>query len=285
MKQTFCAISKINLFIKVTGKRPDSYHEIETVFWPLNEPGDLITIDFDAAPGIRAASSLAGLPEDLDNIAGKAAAMFAQAAKLAPHWDIWIQKVIPVAAGMGGGSSDAACVLDALNTRYSAFSAKELAALAVTVGADVPFFLNRRPVIARGVGEIFTEIGPTLKKLPLVIVNPAFPVSAKWAYRHLDARRIGPARDGHLSALLAGLADGDPAKIADNLHNDLEYALYDKFPLLNILKDFMLAHGGLNVLVSGSGSSLYAVCPDPAGAAKLTAALKANFKQILVFTP
>jgi len=285
MKQTFCAISKINLFLKVTGKRPNGYHEIETVFWPLDKPGDRITVDFDAAPGIRAASSLAGLPEDLNNIAGKAAAMFAQAAKLAPCWDIRIQKVIPVAAGMGGGSSDAACVLEALNTRYPTFSAHELAQLAVTIGADVPFFLNRRPVIARGVGEIFTEIGPAVKHLPLVIVNPRFPVSAQWAYRHLDAQRIGPARQGQLAALLAGLADGDMTKIANHLHNDLEYALYDKFPLLNILKEFMLAHGGLRVLVSGSGSSLYAVCADTAQRDGMAAALKANFKQILVFSP
>ncbi len=285
MKQTFDAIAKINLYIKVTGKRPDGYHEIETVFWPVAEPADQITIDFDAAPGVRVESSLPGLPQDLDNIAGKAAAVFAQAAKITPTWRIWIQKVIPVAAGLGGGSSNAACVLEALNTRYQAFSGQKLAQLAVTIGADVPFFLNRRPMIARGIGEIFTETGPVIEKLPLVIVNPQFPVSAKWAYQHLDPRRIGPADDGKFAALLAGLADGDVGKIANHLHNDLEYALYDKFPLLAILKEFMLAHGGLNVIVSGSGSSLYAVCLDQAQSAGLAAGLKANFKQISVFTP
>lgn len=285
MKQTFDAIAKINLFIKTVNKRPDGYHEIETVFWPVNEPADRITVDFDAAPGIRVTSSLAGLPQDLDNIAGKAAARFAQAAKLTPAWEIQIQKVIPVAAGLGGGSSNAACVLDALNTRYPVFSASELAQIAVGIGADVPFFLNRRPMIARGVGEIFTEMGPVAGNLPLVIVNPRFPVSAKWAYQHLDPRRIGPAADGHLAALLAGLAAGDMAKIAAHLHNDLEYALYDKFPLLKILKEFMLGHGGLNAIVSGSGSSLFAVCADQAQSAGLASALNANFKQISVFTP
>ena len=176
-------------------------------------------------------------------------------------------------------------MLEALNQHYQAFSGEELAKLAVTIGADVPFFLNRRPMIARGVGEIFTETGPVVKQLPLVIVNPQFPVSAKWAYQHLDPRRIGPAEDGKFTALLAGLAAGDMSKIAENLHNDLEYSLYDKFPLLGILKEFMLAHGGLSVIVSGSGSSLYAVCPDQDQSRRLAGDLNANFKQISIFTP
>ena len=99
--------SKLNLFLKVTARRPDGYHELETLFLPLPYPADVITVDYDGAPGIRVTSSLPGLPENLENLAGRAALAYAEAAGILPSWTIHIEKVIPVAAGMGGGSSDA----------------------------------------------------------------------------------------------------------------------------------------------------------------------------------
>jgi len=176
-----------------------------------------------------------------------------------------------------GGSSDAASVLKLLNSRYGAFAPDELAELAFSLGADVPFFLDPRPAWATGIGE---ELRPltVVPDLPLVVVNPGFPVSAKWAYTHLAPARIGPADKVRTAALEKALTSGDARGVAAALHNDLEYALYDKFPLLVILREFMLAHGALGAIVSGSGSSLFGVCADFAGCGRLADALAAGFE-------
>ncbi len=274
------SISKLNLYLKVLARRPDGYHELETLFLPLAAPSDRISIDTDAAPGIRVASSLAGLPENLENLAGRAALGYADLTGLAPSWSIRIEKRIPVAAGMGGGSSNAAAVLSLLNGRFRRLSEKELAALALTLGADVPFFLRARPAVATGVGEIFRYPAGSWSPPPMLVVNPRFPVSAKWAYRHLDPARIGRDDSGKLERLLDGLRRGDAGLVAANLHNDLAPAICRKFPLLAEWKEFMNRNGALNTEVTGSGPTLYAVCGSPEGRRHLAEALRRRFSPV-----
>lgn len=252
--------SKLNLFLKVTARRPDGYHELETLFLPLSYPADVITVDYDGAPGIRVTSSLPGLPENLENLAGRAALAYAEAAGILPSWTIHIEKVIPVAAGMGGGSSDAGAVLRRLNGHFKALPENELARLALTLGADVPFFLYPHVSVATGVGEVFRPVEGMVSPPPLLVVNPNFPVSAKWAYTHLDPARIGNGDREKLEKLVRGLREGDAAMVAGNLHNDLAFALYEKFPLLRMLRDTMKEAGALNAEITGSGPTLYAVC-------------------------
>ena len=110
--------AKLNLFLKVTKRRADGFHELETLFLPVSSPADRITVDFDGEPGIRVRSSRPGLPENLNNIAGRAALAYAEAAGIAPAFDIFIDKQIPVAAGMGGGSANAGTVLRLCDARY-----------------------------------------------------------------------------------------------------------------------------------------------------------------------
>ena len=264
--------AKVNLFLKVTGKRPDGYHTLKTLFLPFDGVADELSLA-DGPAGVRCTVAGAELP---DNLVCRAAKAYAECAGIAPAWEFALEKHIPVAAGLGGGSSDAAGALKLLNARYGKFSADELAEIAVKLGADVPFFLDPRPAWATGIGE---ELRPltVVPDLPLVVVNPGFPVSAKWAYTHLAPARIGPADKVRTAALEKALTSGDARGVAETLHNDLEYALYDKFPLLVILRDFMLAHGALGVIVSGSGSSLFGVCADFSAVHALSAALSETF--------
>lgn len=267
-----CA-AKTNLFLKVTGKRPDGYHTLQTLFLPL--PGladDLIFRDGD--PGVRCLSANADFP---DNLVCRAAHLYAEAAGVKPAWDFILEKNIPVAAGLGGGSSDAAGALLLLNKRYGCFSAEELAALAVKLGADVPFFLDPRPAWASGIGEKFRYLEPLKELPPVLVVNPAFPVSARWAYTHLLPENIGLADPMRMARMEAALCAGDSCGVAREVHNDLAPALFRKFPLLVLLRDFMLAHGALCAEVSGSGSSLFAILPDHAGCRSLGDALRAEF--------
>ncbi len=252
--------SKLNLFLKVTARRADGYHELETLFLPLSYPADVITVDYDGAPGIRVTTSLPGLPENLENLAGRAALAYAEAAGILPSWTVHIEKGIPVAAGMGGGSSDAAAMLRRLNGHFKALPEKELARLALTLGADVPFFLHPHVSVATGVGEVFHPVEGVVSPPPLLVVNPNFPVSAKWAYTHLDPARIGSGDREKLERLIRGLREGDAVMVAENLHNDLAFALYEKFPLLRMLRDTMKEAGALNAEITGSGPTLYAVC-------------------------
>ena len=276
--------SKINLYLKVLKRRPDRYHELETLFLPLDTPADRVVIDFDDRPGIRVFSSIPGLPENLENLAGRAALAYSDMAGIPGCWTVRIEKEIPVAAGMGGGSSNAAAVLRLLNDHYGALPEKSLAELALTLGADVPFFLHGRPAVATGVGEVFRYPDGNLTAPPLLVVNPRFPVSAKWAYTHLAPERIGADDSGRLERLLDALRHNDPAGVAANLHNDLAFALYEKFPLLAILRDFLCENGALNAEITGSGPSLFAVCATPEGRDELARMLVGAFRSITVFT-
>ncbi|MBQ9502245.1 MAG: 4-(cytidine 5'-diphospho)-2-C-methyl-D-erythritol kinase [Lentisphaeria bacterium] len=250
---------KINWFLKVTGKRSDGYHLIETLFQYLPFPSDEITLDLDAAPGIRVRCGGSGMPQDLDNLAGKAAAAYAGRTGLKPAWSITIDKHVPAAAGLGGGSADAGAVLRLLNGHYGRLGREELRSLASGIGADVPFFLEPGLVLARGIGDELTRLEAPASLPGILIVFPGFPVSAKWAYTRLAPERISPCGADTASLLTEALRRGDTGRAAGLMHNDLEYALFDKFPLLDVVRSELLSSGAERVMVAGSGSSLFAL--------------------------
>ena len=272
---------KINLFLKVTGKRPDHYHELITLFLPLSAPFDTLDLT-DGTEGIALTQNGMPLPDQAENLVIRAARAYAEAAGIAPAWHFVMNKEIPIAAGLGGGSADAALALQLLQNRYQALSADQLAQAALSIGADVPFFLNPVPAVAEGVGEECTPLPADVPPLPIVLVNPRFPVSAKWAYQHLSPERIGAPEPGRLEKLTAALQNGDCAGVAAGLHNDLAYALYEKFPLLGILREFLCANGALNAEITGSGSSIYGICPDFAARDLLADKLRAQFGETLL---
>lgn len=279
VNHTFRSPAKVNLFLKVTGKRTDGYHELETLFLPLETPADEIVIHArPAGQGLSLGSTMPELPLDQGNICWKAAAAWCAAAGVAPDFHIHIAKVVPVAAGLGGGSANAATVLLGLNRHYAArpLSPEVLAEIAVKIGADVPFFLAARPAVARGIGEQLDYLDFDPAAIPILVVAPDFPVSAAWAYRHLDPAAIGPA-PGELDRMLEAIRSRDWQACGRLLRNDLAAALFDKFPLLTMLRDDLLAGGACGATVSGSGPSLFAVCPDRNQAETLAGMLQEKY--------
>ena len=250
--------SKINIFLSIKGKMPNGYHEIETVFLPLHNVFDKITINFSSSNGIHISSNDRSIPLNSDNLCYKAAKAFAEKAKITPAWNINIEKNIPVAAGMGGGSSDAAAVLLLLQKYYdNILSDRQLRSIALNLGADVPYFLNPVPCLGKGVGEKLTPIS-MVSGLYVIILAPLFPVSAAWAYENYR-----PVCDNSDSdKLLECLSSGDWKKLGALMHNDLAPALYKKFPALKIFKENLIEAGAINAEITGSGPTLYAIADN-----------------------
>ena len=298
--------SKINLYLKVKDKLPNGYHEIETVFVPLPDISDTITITDILKPidfseinilksnlnkstkfreintlgyinsGITISSKQSTVPLDKTNLCYKAADLYSTAAGIKINCNIDIDKYIPVAAGMGGGSSDAAAVLLLLNKKYECFDENELRELALKLGADVPYFLNPLPALGKGVGEKLEKIS-LANGLYVAVVAPQFPVSAGWAYKNL--KKIENINNTSSDNLLAEMKKGNWEKLSGLIYNDLAFALYDKFPILGIIKKEMLDSGALNVEITGSGPTLYGICSDKNHAVKITETFKMKYSE------
>lgn len=245
---------KINLRLKVTARRNDGLHDLSSCFLFLEDPGDLLTVE-ESDTGLSVATP--GFPElsGKNNLLWQAAERFAACAGIKAAWRITLDKRLPVAAGLGGGSADAGGLLLLLNERYRALDGDKLREVAFSLGADVPFFLHRRPAWITGAGEN-VELLPELPELPqILIVNPGFPTSAKWAYTHMDKKLISADAPGMKEDLLAGKVSNWRSFCC----NDLAPALFDKFPVLKELESLLYSTGALAVQISGSGSSLFAL--------------------------
>ena len=257
--------AKVNLFLKVVARRPDGYHDLENVFLPLPDLHDTLTLeplpDDDDSPTRLVADGPYAVPTDASNLCLKAVAAFAQATGLAPRIRLQLTKRIPVAAGLGGGSSDAAATLLLLNRHCrTCLTDSQLQAIAATLGADVPFFIRPQLALGTGRGDRLAPIdaAPTLT---LLLLTPAFPVPVAWSFAH----RLPPPADApELTALLDALRrqPASPETLAALCRNDLEHALFRKFPLLDLMRQRLLDAGAHAVHVSGSGPSLFAIVPD-----------------------
>ena len=262
MQKNMNTPSKINLFLKVTGQCENSYHKIKTLFMPLEDPADEIKIDFNVSAGIKIICTAPEVPLDERNLCHKAAAKYAEFCGITPNWKITIVKNIPIAGGMGGGSSDAAAVLRILNEKYKKLDKNELTAIALQCGADVPFFLNPRPALAEGVGDVFKYPKQKFPKIALLLINPGFPISAAWAYQNLSPDTIGEPADGYEQKILEALQENDLKTLAKLISNDLAIAAYEKFPILKILKEELLESGAISAEISGSGPTIFALYED-----------------------
>jgi 4-diphosphocytidyl-2-C-methyl-D-erythritol kinase len=256
------APAKINLHLEITGRRADGYHDITTIFHPLPWLSDDIELQVsnDLAGKIETVSNSTEIPLDERNICHKAAASFAELAEITPSWRISIKKRIPVAAGLGGGSSDAAAVLKLLNENVCEIREHELRGLALSIGADVPFFLDPKPAIGRGLGELLEPI-ETSCELRTLLVDPLFPVSAKWAYTHLK-ENSNPNERHDIASILTALRSGRVEMMPKEIRNDLATALLEKFPLLKILLDELADAGATTRGISGSGPTIFAIFAD-----------------------
>ena len=249
---------------------------------PLKNPADEININFGVSPGISIVCNSPEVPCDERNLCHKAAAGYAEAADIAPEWEISIDKNIPVAAGMGGGSSNAATVLRVLNEKYRKLTHAELTSIALHCGADVPFFLSPRPALASGVGNIFEYPENNFPEIPLLLINPGFPVSAAWAYKNMSQESIVELRNGYEQDFLNALEKADLKKLSELIINDLAVACYKKFPLLEILRTELLESGAAAAEVTGSGPTLFALFENVEKRDRSADSFKQNYPQMTV---
>ena len=279
MNQTILSLdtpSKINIFLSVKGKMANGYHEIETIFLPLHNIFDKITIDFYSEKGIHITSDNKSIPLNSDNLCYKAAEAYARKTGIAPVWNINIEKNIPIAAGMGGGSSDAAAVLLLLQKYYNnILSEKQLHSIALKLGADVPYFLNPVPAIGKGVGEKLAPVS-IASGLYIIILAPQFPVSAAWAYKNYR-QTCSFNKKPDVKKLLDCMKSGNWNKLGHLMYNDLAAALYKKFPALKIFKENLFEAGAINADITGSGPTLYGITDSKQNAEKIVNSINEKY--------
>ena len=251
--------AKINIGLNIVEKRKDGYHNLETVFYPINLLDALeITSDSTVSDGCELKVSgevLGGRPED--NLVVKAynslKSLFPD--KVAPV-SVHLHKHIPTGAGLGGGSSDAAFTIRALNEKFSLnLTIDEMQEIASKIGADCPFFIKNTPVYAQGVGDVFSDINVNLKGKTIVLVKPDIGVSTHDAYSNVVPNK--PRQT--LTELLS-----QPIELwKDNVKNDFEKSVFLKYPEIAVLKDRLYDLGALYASMSGSGSAVYGIFETP----------------------
>ena len=274
------AFAKINLTLDVLGKRPDGYHDIQSVMQTISIRDD-VEVEVGTAKPWTLSCDKEDVPQDSSNLAWKAAEMFCRAAKRDPEGvAIRITKRIPTQAGLGGGSADAAAVLRALNRHYDyPFSIYALAELGAEVGSDVPFCTLGGTVLCQGRGERLRKL-PDLPETLFVVCKPDFPVSTPELYRRLDETAI--ARRPDHTAMEAAIVQGDVGAIAGQLCNVFEPVVTEKHLELNYIKSLMNSYGALGFAMSGSGPSVYAIAPSFEYAAVICTLLKDNYPQVFI---
>lgn len=251
--------AKINLLLRVCGRRADGYHELETWMQKL-DLYDELTLRLGHKTGIRLECDAPDIPDDKTNLAFKAAESFFKVSKRAEGFglDIKLKKRIPHGAGLGGGSSDCGTVLRGLNTLFeNEFSEKQLIALACPLGADVPFFaVEHGAVLATGIGEIMQPV-PSLDLCTFILINPGFSVSTRWVFE-----TFALTRDGGNSILPASRnCDVNSLSLAE-MYNDLEPVTSKAHPEVKKMEKDLLDVGAKTAMMSGSGPTVFGVFPD-----------------------
>ncbi|MFO7155476.1 MAG: 4-(cytidine 5'-diphospho)-2-C-methyl-D-erythritol kinase [Pseudomonadota bacterium] len=262
------AFAKVNLTLHVLGRRPDGYHEIRSLMVPISLADELEVVVGATEDGI----SVPGRPdlEGPENLCLRAVQSFRRHVVPVAGIFVRLEKRIPTAAGLGGGSSDAAAVLRVLAREAGVdLDDPRLVAAALEVGSDVPFFLRSEPALAAGRGEVLSPAPPLPDEIPLVLLHPPFGISAGEAYAALAASRAGEVPP--LPPPLEPLPDA--RAVASILHNDLQAPVAERYPIRPMLGTLEEA-GALGVLMSGSGPTVFGVFVDRDAAEKAAAALR-----------
>lgn len=255
------APAKINLTLDVTGRRPNGYHDLRMIMQTI-DLYDEITITKIPEDEIRLSMNKE-LPDKIPpekNLVWKAARLMKEHCKIAGGFSIYLEKNIPAAAGLAGGSSDCAATLLGINELCGAErSIDELCELGVTLGADVPFCIRKGTMLSEGIGEILTPL-PALTPLWTLLIKPDISVSTAYVYTHLDL----PALTSHPDTkyMLDCISRRDDTGLAKGLANVLETVTIPEYPVLAELKEFFLKEGAIGSLMSGSGPTTYGLYQD-----------------------
>ncbi len=270
---------KVNLLLNILGRRPDGFHELETVMHPV---GVRDRLEFArGAGGVELTCTDPTLPVDGKNLVHRAATAFLQAAGISEGVRIHLEKKIPLAAGLGGGSGNAAVTLLGLNELFDRpLTLEKLDGLAGALGSDVPFFLQDRPALATGRGEkiVSCQPFPAMRGAVFLLIHPGFGISTAWAYQNLA--RFPAAlngKPGRAQRLVKLLETGSLAAAGAEFYNSLEAPALEKFPLLAMFQEFLREQGAAAALMSGSGSTTFALAATHAAAEELESKVKAKF--------
>ena len=254
------AYAKINLTLDILGKRPDGYHEVSMIMQSVGLADELCLEKQAAGRGIELVCDKPGLPVDSRNLAYRAAELVLSTYKIASGVRIGLKKRIPMAAGLAGGSADAAAVLRGLNELFSLrLTTKQLCALGEKLGSDVPFCICGGTMLAEGRGELLTRL-PDMPECFVVLAKPAADVSTAWVYQNYRPEQVAvhPAT----RAVIDCLESGDLKGISQLLCNVLESVTINRYKEIDLLKKLMLEHGAMASLMSGSGPTVFGLTED-----------------------
>lgn len=250
------ALAKINLGLDVLGRRENGYHDVKMVMQTIHLYDEVI-LEKTKEPGIHLETNLSYLPVDENNIAYKAAKMLQEEFEIPEGIRIQLKKYIPVAAGMAGGSTNAASVLFGMNRMYHlGLTEQQLKDRGVKLGADVPYCIMRGTVLAEGIGEILTPL-PPMPRCYVLIAKPGISVSTKTVYEKFDALQDVDHPD--IDRLMLGLEQGDLEKVASSMGNVLEGVTIGLYPVIEKIKQVMKQEGALNAMMSGSGPTVFGI--------------------------
>ena len=272
--------AKINLSIDVLGKRQDGYHLVEMIMQTI-DLYDLIEINEKDNDQITIKSTSDEIPLDCNNLVYKAANLIKKTFNINKGVEIHIKKNIPVAAGMAGGSSNAAAVLVGLNKLWNLnLSNQQLEKIGLKLGADVPFCINGGAVLASGIGEELTPIKGLTKDVCILVCKPDLFVSTKEVYECIDSKDIDKRPNNKF--LIECLKNEDTRQLAENMFNVLEGVTMDKHPVIQQIKDIMTNNRALGAMMSGSGPTVFGLYENREDAVKCKAILENQFKQTFV---
>lgn len=268
---TLKAYAKINLALDVIGKRANGYHDVRMIMQTV-KLYDKVTIKPTTNPDIVIKTNLHYLPTNENNIVYAAAKLFKETYQISDGLYINLEKKIPVAAGMAGGSSDAAATLWGLNTLFETnIPMKELMELGLKLGADVPYCILRGTALSEGIGEILTPL-PAAHNFHCLIVKPPVSVSTKYVYENLDLNKAENHPD--VDGMVEAIKTNDILGITSRLGNILETVTLKVHPEIEDIKKTMLSYGALNSLMSGSGPTVFGLFDDLVAAEKAFYAFK-----------
>lgn len=274
------AMAKINLGLDVVRRREDGYHEVRMIMQTVNLY-DKLVITVNEEPGIRLTTNLGFLPVNEDNLIYKAARLLMDEYDIKKGVDIQLQKFIPVAAGMAGGSTDAAATLIGMNRLFRLnLSRQQMMDYGVKLGADVPYCIAGGTALSEGIGEILTPL-PDVPKGYVLVAKPGINVSTRFVYTNLKLNEETEHPD--IDAQIEAIKEQDFRKMAGLMGNVLETVTIPAHPIIQEIKDFMMTEGAVNAMMSGSGPTVFGLFEDKQLAEKACEKLRESRLAKMVF--
>ena len=265
------ALAKINLGLDILRKREDGYHEVRMIMQTI-QMYDVLELKKKKAPGISLAVNYPFIPSDERNLVYKAAKLLMDEFQVEQGVSIRLDKFIPVAAGMAGGSSDAAAALVGINRLFKlGLTEKELMERAVNIGADVPYCVMRGTALAEGIGEKLTRIS-CIPECYVLVGKPGINVSTKTAYESLELDKIQTHPD--IDGMICDIENGDLYSMVEKMGNVFEQGIIGKYPVIQDIKNLMETHGAVKAMMSGSGPTVFGIFDDRDKMEKAAAVLR-----------